>query len=109
MTIVYLLIWTHFIADFILQTDRIAINKSSSNKWLLKHATVYGLCFIPFGLLYAFTNMVSHFFLDYITSRITSKLWKAEKRHEFFVVIGLDQAIHVSTLILTISLMGVNL
>lgn len=95
------LIWMHWFADFILQSDRIAINKSSSNEILLWHVTLYGVCFIGFGFAFAFVNAVLHFITDWITSRITKKLWVAEKRHWFFVVIGVDQAIHMTCLFAT--------
>jgi len=99
--IIISLIWMHFIADFIFQNDKMAQNKSSSNKWLLIHVLVYSLPFAVFGPLFASINGVAHFITDYITSRVTSSLWKQEKRHWFFVVVGLDQAIHMTTLFLT--------
>lgn len=98
---ILVLIWIHFVADFILQTDKIAINKSSSNTTLLKHVVLYSLPFLPFGFVFAITNGILHFLTDWVTSRWTKKLWAQEKRHDFFVVIGLDQAIHMSCLVLT--------
>lgn len=96
-----LLIWFHFIADFIFQTDNIALNKSKNNGVLLFHVLIYMLPFLFFGIQFAIVNAILHFITDYFTSRITSFLWKHEERHWFFVVIGLDQAIHMTCLILT--------
>jgi len=100
MTLI-LLVWVHFFADFICQTDKMAINKSSSNKWLSIHVGIYALFLIPFGIEFALVNFALHFITDYISSRATTALWKAEKRHWFFVVIGADQALHLTALIAT--------
>ena len=98
---IVLLIWIHFFADFICQTDYMAINKSKKNLILLVHVLVYCIPFLIFGLKFALINAVLHFITDWFTSRITSYLWKKEQRHWFFVVIGLDQAIHMTCLFLT--------
>jgi len=101
MLIVLALVWIHFVADFPLQTDKMAINKSTSNRWLLAHVTCYSLPFLLFGWRFALVTFCLHFVTDYFTSRGTSWLWKHEKRHWFFCLIGFDQAIHLTTLILT--------
>lgn len=104
MTNILLVIWIHFVADFIFQTDKMALNKSTSNKWLLSHVSVYTIPLLWFGWKFALINGAAHFATDFCTSRWTSALWKKQKRHEFFIVIGLDQAIHMTTLILTLGM-----
>ena len=59
------LIWIHFIADFMMQSDRIALNKSKSNLILLQHVVIYGIFLLPFGLLFALVNAGLHFITDY--------------------------------------------
>lgn len=115
---IYFLIWTHFLADFVLQTDSMAKNKSSSNAWLGRHIAIYTatLNFIlgfyllfsgkpTFSILnfwaFCLINGAAHFATDYVTSRITKKLWAKQQVHNFFVVIGADQALHLTVLFLT--------
>lgn len=93
------LVWLHFISDFILQTDKMALNKSKSNIWLLTHAVTYSLPMLFFaGPIFAVINGAAHFVVDWCTSRVNSRLWKSDKRHLFFTMIGFDQAIHLTTL-----------
>lgn len=106
--IVLLLIWLHFVSDFILQSDKMAKIKSKSNKWLLLHVVAYSIPFLIFGWFFALINCLAHFVIDYITSRITSKLYADGKVHWFFVVIGFDQALHLTTLIVTYKLLAVQ-
>lgn len=101
MNNIILLLITHFIGDFILQTDHMALNKSKSNYILFLHCLVYSLCFLYFGLPFAMITFGTHFATDYFTSRINSYFWINYKRHWFFVGIGADQLIHTITLILT--------
>jgi membrane-bound metal-dependent hydrolase YbcI (DUF457 family) len=97
-----IIIWIHYIADFIFQNDTMAINKSSSNKWLALHCLIYSISFICFGIISMILIGVTHFIVDYITSRGTTKLWLANKRHWFFCLIGFDQVVHITILILII-------
>lgn len=94
----------HFVGDFILQTDSMAMNKSTNNRWLLAHIGAYTLMLLVFGPVYAATNGLIHAAVDYNTSRWTSRLWKSGNRHGFFVVIGLDQLIHALVLVWTLPL-----
>ena len=98
---ILVLVWLHFFSDFVLQTDYMALNKSKSNKVLATHVLLYSILFLFFGFWFAVINGILHFCTDWITSRWTSRLWSQEKRHQFFVVIGLDQAIHLTCLFTT--------
>ena len=92
----------HFVADFVLQSDWMAKNKSKDNKALLLHVSVYS---IPFMLLisplYGLINGILHFAIDYTTARLSSKLWARGDVHNFFVVIGFDQLLHALSLLWT--------
>ena len=105
--VILLIVLFHFVSDFLLQTEEMANNKSTSNKWLTIHVTCYSIPFIAISPLYALINGVLHFITDYITSRITKRLWAEKKVGLFFKVIGFDQAIHMSTLFGTYYLMFV--
>lgn len=119
---------THWIGDFVLQTHWMASHKSKSNRALGAHVLVYTavlflgtmiilLLLPPFTarelLAFVVVNGALHFATDYLTSRWSSRLFSAwlsntqatQHIHNFFVVIGLDQAIHYLTFLATIWLL----
>jgi hypothetical protein len=103
-----ILLTLHFIADFVLQSDWMAINKSKNWGALALHCFVYSLTFAAFyGITFASITFLLHFVQDAITSRINSKLWQANRRHWFFVGIGADQLLHYALLAYTAKLLGV--
>lgn len=118
MRLIYTILIAHFVADFICQSDWMAINKSKRWDALGWHVLVYtaviGLfvsVILPpspypytsltlFGL-WVVMNAGAHFVQDAVTSRINAQLWQANQRHWFFVGIGFDQLVHYITLLLT--------
>lgn len=79
------LVLAHFVGDFLLQSDWMALNKGKRWDALALHVAVY---MQPFFLLLAFLgldgwsaaswfvfNGVAHFLADAITSRINARLW----------------------------------
>lgn len=106
----------HWIADFVLQNDWMAQNKWKDKEALLTHVLVYTLVFFIFSvvmwlshsnivwLLFAVCVGVLHFFTDKYTSRITHRLWEEKKVHNFFVVVGFDQLLHFTQLLLLFKL-----
>lgn len=116
--VVLFILFVHWIADFVLQTDKQA--KGKSNNWddLLSHTLCYSAVWYGLGMLFQiFTNgkafevwdvtkfavitFVFHTITDYFTSRINSKLYKKGDIHNFFVSIGFDQYLHYTQLLLT--------
>lgn len=117
-TIFLMIIFTHWIADFVAQNDRMAIGKSSQWGPLLEHTALYTLIWMVVIFTYgASTNasikllwflpitFICHTATDYYTSRVNAQLWKEEKRHQFFVSIGFDQVLHYVQLWFTFKLL----
>ena len=127
LTIIYILS-VHFVSDFIMQSDEMAKGKSTSIKWLTLHILSYLKGFICSAIIfyvtitliwgriaspllilaYCLVNAILHWVTDYFTSKETSRLWAELKVHQFFIMIGLDQLIHATCLILTFYLFFLN-
>ena len=58
------------------------------------HVSSLGIC-LSFAVIF-----ITHWLTDYFTSRLTSKLYKEERYHDFFVMIGFDQVLHYTQLLL---------
>lgn len=119
MTLIEILgiIVLHYIADFIFQTDEMAVNKSKYNRHLFQHVFIYSIIWFIAGLIhllffpslhsdftilnFCIITFICHFITDYITSRISSYFYKKEQRHNFFLTIGFDQVLHYTQLFLT--------
>ena len=113
----------HWVADFVLQTDWQAKNKSKDNFALLFHVTTYTICIFVCGIfllaneltlqnikiweMWALANGVVHFGVDYVTSRINKYLWNKGRVHDFFVMVGFDQVIHYACLFGSLAFIGV--
>ncbi len=108
------LLATHWVGDFVLQTNFQASNKSKRLDALSLHVATYTAtlsvaAIVLFGgmagAIFAAINGAFHFATDYITSRASSKLWEEQNWHRFFVMIGFDQLIHQATLASTLWVM----
>jgi hypothetical protein len=101
LSTITLVLFTHWVADFVLQSNWMAQGKSKTYLPLISHVAVYTLVLALIHPLWAIVNGILHLVVDYFTSRISSKLYAKGDIHNFFVVIGLDQFIHVITLLTT--------
>ena len=100
----------HWFADFVLQSDWMAVNKSKRWDALAFHVLVYTAVLAAAAqftmppaaaMWFPLINGVLHFATDAVTSRITSALHARGERHWFFVVIGFDQLLHYTALFST--------
>lgn len=110
---ILVLLISHFVGDFLLQSDKMALNKYKDPYWLLAHILVYttilfifSFMFLDFKLslsfnLFIYLNFMLHFSIDVITSQFTHFLYEKKENHWFFVVIGFDQLLHYFCLFVT--------
>lgn len=108
---VLLIMFIHWVSDFVFQTQEMATNKGKSIKWLSYHVFVYALLtamgwaaisLVPIVLFKVFTlTFITHWCTDFVTSKITGYFYLKGDIHNFFVVVGIDQFIHLTTLMLT--------
>ncbi len=111
------LLFGHFIADFVFQSRKMAINKSSSIFWLSYHVIVYtivlGFIVSPFFIWYynadvflqkliifMLVNGVLHWITDFFSSKLSSYFYEKSQKM-FWTVVGFDQWIHNTCISLT--------
>lgn len=108
--IIFSILIIHWIADFVLQTDWEAQNKSKSWNALLSHTMTYSLLWFPIilivlgfqqAVIFTTITFLAHTITDCFTSRLNSRLWREQKVHNFFVSVGFDQVLHYIQLFLT--------
>jgi hypothetical protein len=105
ITTIIALIWLHYLGDFVLQTNMMATLKSTKYRWLTIHVLIYSLPFLVFGFQYAAVNFLIHWAIDWYTSRVSSAFNRKGNKGAFFKVLGFDQALHLTTLVVTYHLM----
>lgn len=113
----FIILFLHWVGDFVLQTEWMATNKSKNNKALASHVFSYCSVFMIACLAYSVFSgqerdygsflaitFAAHFGIDYVTSRINKRLWEKKDVHNFFVSVGFDQFLHIIQLVLTYKL-----
>jgi hypothetical protein len=113
MITILIILFLHWVADFVMQSNKMAVGKSSNWEDLLNHTVLYSCVMTIFSIIYAVATeswgmlffgpitLICHTATDYFTSRLNAKLWQKEKRWEFFVSIGFDQYLHYVQLLLS--------
>lgn len=101
----------HFIGDYVLQPRWMGDKKHKDESILFLHGTVYSITLMIF-LLFTFTvpqililgilNGVLHVVVDAVTSNLSHYFYGQERYKMFFIVIGIDDLIHLYTIFATI-------
>jgi hypothetical protein len=115
LSVVLFILFVHFVGDFVAQTNSMATRKSKSFKWLSVHVLVYAIItaicwdlFLGVGdaaLCFVMT-FLSHLIIDFITSKITRYYFNRKEYHKFFMIVGIDQFAHFTTLFLTYTIIN---
>lgn len=114
------MMFVHWVADFVCQSDEMVKGKSSSIAALSKHILSYAVVFTVgtfitalaldgkghseqlfkegFATFWAFVfiNVGSHFFIDFITSRASKLEFERGNTGTAFKIIGFDQFLHIA-------------
>lgn len=106
MTNIFLyLVVTHFVTDFMLQIWGIGVNKKGLNKYMIAH--IFITFFTPMVLLLILNFDVSkvfkilsfmcmsHLVIDVIRQEIHSKYKITPNDRNFWILLGVDQILHV--------------
>ena len=106
-----IILFGHWVGDYLFQTNKMAQLKSSSIHWLSIHALVYTLTLtlfsflvlpLEFALQFSIMNGAIHWMTDFFTSKLSSK-YRGRPRI-FFPILGFDQFIHSITLVMTLEI-----
>lgn len=115
MISIIVIIWLNYITDYLFQSQSMSENKHHSLFWLLAHVAdftiAFGVAVLVFnGMTHYFNwgnlvililiNGVSHLIIDFFTSKITAYYYKKRKIGTFLRVIGADQTLHVTILVI---------
>lgn len=104
-----LLFVKHFVVDFLLQRPYQYENKGTYGHWGgIQHAGLHGLfTFAIFaylsnplvGILFGAADMVTHYHIDWATTKLTAKFELGPTHEKFWWLFGLDQLLHALTYI----------
>jgi len=114
-----ILLFLHWLGDFVSQSDKLAVGKSKYVYMLVEHTIIYTVV-IGIGLAIAniflgfdvsetnafigrfmIVTLFAHTIQDYFTSKLNARLYAEGKNHLFYVSLGFDQFLHACQLFLT--------
>ena len=93
----------HWVGDYVLQTEKMAVGKATSIKWLSIHSVVWTLSMmiivVPFSSsvtiwVWVLIMGILHWAQDFVTSKINAFFQKKKWTKMFWLSIGTDQMLH---------------
>ena len=97
----------HWVADYIFQPREIADTKWNDIGSLTIHVFMYSFTMLLFpiicapsfsaGFLFILWLAISHFVIDFFTSKATHLYYEQKDYSMFFIVLGADQLLHIVT------------
>lgn len=110
---------SHYVADFLMQSQWQATNKSHNIGALTQHIYIYTLTMmlmlsslsflfqlsIVSLITYVLLNGALHFGTDYVTSKLSKRAFKENNIPKFWAIIGADQMAHNLCLLLTMPIL----
>jgi hypothetical protein len=106
------LLFAHWVGDYLLQSNEMATQKATSLKWLTIHVGVYCIpVFVASALLfplrhaltYIAINGALHWVTDLASSRVATR-YRSNPR-VFHSIVGFDQLFHGACLLATVDLL----
>lgn len=115
------IIFAHFLGDFVFQSHWMSQNKSKRMDALVSHTVVYGVVLLAtisvfmypvaivretlggWFLVWLALNVFLHGLTDFVTARLSS-MYFGKDWHNFFVIVGGDQATHYMTMLVSLQL-----
>lgn len=108
--IIYILFF-HFFADFVFQTDYWARTKNKNLGSLIAHVGTYSIIVsasmsligldLTLVLLFCAITFIAHSITDFFSSKLTNVAFSNKNYHWGFVVVGADQFLHYVQLLFT--------
>src|SRR5687767_13589394 len=100
------LLFAHWVGDYLFQSNEMATQKATSLKWLTIHVVVYCIPVFLAGiylfqmrhaLVYLAINAGLHWITDFVSSRLASR-YRSDPRL-FHSIVGFDQFFHGACLL----------
>lgn len=94
----------HWVGDYVLQSESMAVGKATSLRWLTIHVLVWtasiGIITLYFGTTWDWILAmgVAHWLQDFVTSKINSYYQRTKQLKLFWLSIGTDQMLHYCVL-----------